>query len=141
MSKCNQCLKCQVSAHKSLGVLFEGVENLKNRSKNQIFFENLKFFRKPDNCKWNIWSFVPWTRSAFVMIWKHSRHQQRPLLSMFSFITYLSWFVSDHPRECFWMFKHKRGTGWDGPLNANLLREAELMLRQMLCETSWLTSY
>ena len=23
--KCNQCLKCQVSGHKSLGLLFEGV--------------------------------------------------------------------------------------------------------------------
>ena len=27
--KCNQCLKCQVSAHKSLGLLFEGDQNLK----------------------------------------------------------------------------------------------------------------
>ena len=23
--KCNQCLKCQISAHKSIGLLFEGV--------------------------------------------------------------------------------------------------------------------
>jgi len=35
--KCNQCLKCQVSAHKSLGLLFDVDENLK-------FSENLKIF-------------------------------------------------------------------------------------------------
>ena len=49
--KCNQCLKCQVSAHKSLGLLFEGDENLtifRKSKKIPNIFENLTIFRKSD---------------------------------------------------------------------------------------------
>ena len=62
--KCNQCLKCQVSGHKSQGLLFEGVENMKifqkyenfpkifqkyeKFSKIWKFSENMKSFRKSE---------------------------------------------------------------------------------------------